>query len=65
MPDGADYESVLNSMQAIPMFVEFQWDHQEQNEHKMRLADATLKLNNYTIPMAVDKLGMVYDCRII
>lgn len=40
------------------MFLEFQWTN-NQNEKAMRLADTTLKLNNYTVPMAVDKLGMV------
>lgn len=45
-------------MQTIGMFLEFQW-HNIQNEKAIRLADTTLKLNNLTVPMAVDKLGMV------
>lgn len=45
-------------MQTIGMFLEFQWSD-EHNENEMQLADETLKLNNYTVPMAVDKLGMV------
>lgn len=58
LPNGVTVEKVLDVMPLLGMFVENQWGSLP-NLDELRLIDQILKLNNYTVTMAVAELGLV------
>lgn len=58
IPVGSNAEEVLHVLPLLGMFVENQWGSQP-NINDLSLIDETLLLNNYTVPQAVNELGLV------
>ncbi|XP_049294922.1 sodium channel protein Nach-like [Anopheles funestus] len=59
LPLGATKESVLKTLPSLGYFTEHQWTFPRSQD--LRMIDQVLQLNNYTIELAIDELGMICE----